>query len=124
MCRHGSHRSDDWPERHLFDHVTLDVDSGGDFDQFQAFGDQAKDGSFRDEQNILIALPGDIPAERDLFDVIDEFSNPALTADRNPTGMNIDLQAIRCERATENQATSVLADVYESTDTGQSRSEA
>jgi hypothetical protein len=46
---HCSHLSDDRPEGHLGEDITLDVDPGCDFDQFQAFAAQAKDSSFGDK---------------------------------------------------------------------------
>ena len=74
MARHRPNFVDHGLKIQLTQNLGLQVDPWSDFQQFNPFGDQPKDGSLGDKQHIMLATASERATERNLLDLIQEFS--------------------------------------------------
>ena len=91
---------DPGPEAHLPEHVALDVDPGRDLDQHQAVVLEREHRALGDVADLLAALAGEAPVERDLAHPRHELAELALVHDPDAV-VDLELEALGRERADE-----------------------
>ena len=97
-CHEGL--GDAWPERHLAEHVALEVDAGRDLDEHEAVVGEGEDRSVGDVADLLAALARQVAVERDLAHALHELGQPALADDAH-TVIDVELEAAGGQRADE-----------------------
>src|SRR5215469_13822565 len=92
-----------YPERHicLAQHVALQLDARGDFDNRQAFRLEAEDAPFRNIQHLLLLLQCPASAKGHMLNLANKLSIFTFLRDLQPALFHPQLQAPRGEIAAE-----------------------
>src|SRR5690242_20683874 len=105
-----------WAKPHEREDVALDIQSWRDFDQLQTVRADTKHRAFGDEKGQLAAFARHLRVVANLFELRDELLVTAFVANDRLTALPPDIEIACGERASENHAFRVLADVDESSD--------
>src|SRR5215831_4335636 len=103
-------------EAHVRNDVALGIESRRDFYQFQSIGPDPKYGALRHEQSELIFGAPDIRAVADLLQFGHELPVPPFSANHRRAVLPADVEVTRGQRAAEDNASGVLADVDKAAD--------
>src|SRR6266550_678989 len=104
------------PKPHVGDHVALDIEPGGDLDQFECLRSDAEHGTLGHEERDLSSLTTHARIAN-LFKLGNKFPVATLLANDGLAIVPPDVEIARGERAAEDHALRVLRDVDEAADT-------
>src|SRR5205085_7625502 len=106
----------DGPEPHFRDDVAFGIDSRRDFDELEAAGCDPEDGPLRHEQRHLSALPSHARVVANLLELRHELLMASFVTDDGLAGLPRDVEIAGRQRAAEDHALRVLADIDEAAD--------